>query len=70
MKQAISNDARTEAPVSDHTLRSIVEQGFFGAPGSLACARAACAELIFAREIIRAQTIRISQLNLAPLATV
>jgi len=66
MKQAILSDARTDAPVSDSTLRSIVEQGFFGSPGSLAYARAACAELIFAREIIRAQTVRIAQLHLAP----
>lgn len=64
MKQVVSNDARTDAPVSDRTLRNIVEQGFFGAPGTLAHARAACAELIFAREIIKAQTTRISQLHL------
>ena len=64
MKQVVSNDARSDAAVSDCTLRSIVEQGFFGAPGSLAHARAACAELIFAREIIKAQTTRISQLHL------
>jgi len=55
MKQHYSNDARTDAPVSDRTLRGIVEQGFFGAPGSLADARAACAELMFAREIIKAR---------------
>lgn len=65
MKPHISNDARVDAPVSDRTLRSIVEQGFFAAPGSLADARAACAELIFAREIIKAQTSRISQLHLS-----
>jgi hypothetical protein len=64
MKQHFSNDARTDAPVSDQTLRGIVEQGFFGAPGSLADARAACAELMFAREIIKAQTTRIAQLRL------
>ena len=58
-----SNVARTDTPVSDRTLRSIVEHGFFGAPGSLADARAACAELLFAREIIRAQTSRIAQLD-------
>lgn len=70
MKAHILNEARTDTPVSDRTLRVIVEQGFFGAPGSLADARAACAELIFAREIIKAQTTRIEQLDLrAPLAT-
>jgi hypothetical protein len=63
MTPQISNVARTESPVSDRTLRSIVEQGFFGAPGSLAAARAACAELMFAREIIKAQTSRIAQLD-------
>jgi hypothetical protein len=61
------NNARTDAPISDRTLRSIVEQGFFGAPGSLADARSACAELIFAREIIKAQTTRIAQLDLGAL---
>ena len=63
MKSHILADARTDAPVSDRVLRGIVEQGFFGAPGSLADARAACAELIFAREIIKAQTTRIAQLD-------
>jgi hypothetical protein len=51
------------AAVSDRTLRSIVEQGFFGGPGSLADARSACAELIFARAIIAAQTAKIAQLS-------
>jgi hypothetical protein len=64
MKLPSPNDALTDTPISDRTLRGIVEQGFFGAPGSLASARSACAELIFAREMIRAQTTRISQLNL------
>jgi hypothetical protein len=63
MTPQTSNVARTDTPVSDRTLRSIVEQGFFGAPGSLADARAACAELLFAREIIKAQTSRIAQLD-------
>lgn len=54
----------TPAPVSvsDQVLRNIVEQGFFGAPGCLAAARLACAELIFARALIEAQTARIAQL--------
>jgi hypothetical protein len=64
MKLPSSNDALTDTPISDRTLRAIVEQGFFGAPGSLANARSACAELIFAREIIRAQTTRLAQLDL------
>jgi len=63
MELPSSNTARTDAPISDRILRGIVEQGFFGAPGSLADARAACAELIFAREIIKAQTTRIAQLD-------
>jgi len=63
MKPFSSSHARTDIPVSDATLHGIVEQGFFGSPGSLASARAACAELIFAREIIRAQTTRIVQLD-------
>jgi hypothetical protein len=57
------NNARTSVPVSDQVLRGIVEDGFFGVPGSLADARSACAELIFAREIIKAQTTRIGQLS-------
>jgi hypothetical protein len=61
------NNAHTPAAVSDRTLRSIVEQGFFGGPGSLADARSACAELIFARAMIEAQTAKIAQLNLAAL---
>jgi hypothetical protein len=48
--------------VSDRTLRDIVEQGFFGAPGTLADARSACAELLFARALIAAQTAKIAQL--------
>jgi hypothetical protein len=60
------NSVRNDAPVSDATLHGIVEHGFFGAPGSLADARSACAELIFAREIIKAQTTRIAQLDSAP----
>jgi hypothetical protein len=68
MKLPSSNDAFTDTPISDRTLRGIVEHGFFGAPGSLANARSACAELIFAREIIRAQTTRIAQLDLESLA--
>jgi hypothetical protein len=63
MKLPNLNTARTDAPISDRILRGIVEQGFFGAPGSLADARSACAELIFAREIIKAQTTRIAQLD-------
>jgi hypothetical protein len=65
-----SNDpdnAQNLAAVSDRTLRSIVEQGFFGGPGSLAYARSACAELIFARAIIEAQTAKIEQLSSASL---
>jgi hypothetical protein len=63
MKLPNLNTARTDVPISDRILRGIVEQGFFGAPGSLADARSACAELIFAREIIKAQTTRIAQLD-------
>lgn len=59
------NNACKPAAVSDRTLRTIVEQGFFGGPGSLAHARSACAELIFARAMIAAQTARIAQLNSA-----
>ena len=51
------------AAVSDETLQCIVEQGFFGAPGTLAHARSACAELLFARAIIQAQTLRIGELS-------
>lgn len=51
--------------LSDRTLRNIVEQGFFTHPGSLADARAACAELIFARAIIAAQTAKIADLSAA-----
>ena len=57
------SSARTDAPVSDRVLRGIVERGFFGAPGSLADARSACAELIFARTLIEAQTARIALLD-------
>lgn len=63
MKPHSLHEARTDTPVSDRTLRGIVEQGFFGSPGSLAHARAACAELIFAREVIKAQTERLAQLE-------
>jgi hypothetical protein len=52
--------------VSDEVLRSIAEQGFFGTTGSLAEARSACAELIFARAIIQAQTAQILQFGLVP----
>lgn len=57
-----NQNTRAPVSVSDRTLREIVEQGFFGAPGTLADARSACAELIFARTLIAAQTARISQL--------
>jgi hypothetical protein len=63
-----SNNPRRPAAVSNRTLRSIVEQGFFGGPGSLADARSACAELIFARAVIEAQTAKIEQLGDAVLA--
>ena len=62
------NDPHTapkSAAVSDRTLRSIVEQGFFGGPGTLADARSACAELLFARAMIEAQTAKIMQLGAA-----
>ena len=59
------DNAYKPAAVSDRTLRGIVEQGFFGGAGSLAHARSACAELIFARAMIEAQTARIAQLNSA-----
>jgi hypothetical protein len=61
------SSARELAAVSDRTLRSIVEQGFFAGPGSLADARSACAELIFARAMIEAQTAKIMQLDAAAL---
>jgi hypothetical protein len=54
------------AAVSDEVLRSIAEEGFFGSTGSLAEARAACAELIFARAVIQAQTAQILHLGLVP----
>jgi hypothetical protein len=63
MKSYSSSHARTDVPVSDATLHGIVEQGFFCSPDSLADARSACAELIFAREIIKAQTTRIAELD-------
>lgn len=63
MSSPFPPNPRIDTPVSEVTLRDIVEQGFFGAPGSLAEARAACAELIFARELIKAQTLRIAQLD-------
>jgi hypothetical protein len=61
METGMDLSNRDDAAISDQILRGIVEQGFFGAPGSLADARSACAELLFAREIIRAQTIHIAQ---------
>jgi hypothetical protein len=60
--KSLSQNTRAPVSVSDRTLREIAEQGFFGAPGSLADARSACAELIFARALIAAQTARIAQL--------
>ena len=60
-----SPNTRTPVSVSDQVLRNISEHGFFGAPGSLADARSACAELIFARALIEAQTARIVQLDSA-----
>jgi hypothetical protein len=60
-----SPNTRTPVPVSDRVLRNISEQGFFGAPGTLADARSACGELIFARALIEAQTARIAQLDSA-----
>jgi hypothetical protein len=63
MRSSISTLALSDSPVSDAALHSIVEQGFFGALGSLADARSACAELIFAREVIKAQTTRLLQLD-------
>jgi hypothetical protein len=61
MESGKSNDG-IRAAVSDGVLRSIAEQGFFAAPGTLADARSACAELLFARAIIEAQTAKIKQL--------
>jgi hypothetical protein len=66
MKLQSSISTQTDAAVSEQKLRGIVERGFFDAPESLAIARAACAELMFAREIIKAQTYRIVQLDSAP----
>jgi hypothetical protein len=57
------NNTALDTAVSNRSLQAIVEQGFFGALGRLAEARAACAELLFARELIKAQTSRIAQLN-------
>ena len=57
------NTAHERTAVSDGTLRSIVEQGFFSHAGSLADARSACAELILARAMIEAQTAKIAQLD-------
>ncbi len=59
-----SNDTHPVAAlpaVSDLTLRHIAENGFFGSGGSLAAARAACAELLFARSVIAAQTAKLNQ---------
>ncbi len=50
------------AAVSDDQLRLIAEQGFFGCAHTLADARSACAELIFARSVIEAQTAKIKEL--------
>ncbi len=55
------------AALTDRALRSIVDQGFFAGPGSLAVARSACAELIFARAMIAAQTAKIAELDAAAL---
>jgi hypothetical protein len=60
--KSVSQNSCATVSVSDRTLRDIVEQGFFGAPGTLADARSACAELLFARALIAAQTARIAQL--------
>jgi hypothetical protein len=60
-----ANSAPQPAAVSNRTLRSIAEQGFFGSVGTLSDARSACAELIFARALIEAQTAKIEQLGLA-----
>ncbi len=49
--------------MSDQALDTIAELGFFVTPGSLAAARSACAELIFARAMIDAQTATIEALN-------
>ena len=62
-----SNTVHKPAAVSDRSLRNIVEQGFFASLGSLADARSACAELIFARAMIAAQTAKIAQLDSAAL---
>ena len=62
-----SNTSRECTAVSDRTLRSIVEQGFFSRAGSLADARSACAELIWARAMIEAQTAKIAQFDSAAL---
>ena len=64
MKSICAGAPQTQKPVSDQTLRSIAEAGLFTTPGSLGDARSACAELLFAREIIKAQTARIGQLDL------
>lgn len=53
----------TPGPVSNRQLGSIAEYGFFLTPGSLAAARAACAELVFARAMIEAQTATIEALH-------
>ena len=54
---------RPPGPVSDRQLGSIAEHGFFLTAGSLAAARAACAELVFARAMIDAQTATIEALH-------
>lgn len=63
--QTSSIEPVAETSPSDQALQRIVEQGFFGSPGSLAKARAACAELIGARATIEAQTARIAELERA-----
>jgi len=60
-----TNNTGQPAAISNQTLRSIVEQGFFGRAGSLADARSACAELILARAMIEAQTKQIELLGSA-----
>jgi hypothetical protein len=59
----MNRESDVNTPVSNRTLQAIAQDGFFGWPGSLADARAACAELIFARELITAQTTRIAELT-------
>ena len=60
-KESTSDDR--PGSVSDQVLGAIAELGFFLTPNSLAAARSACAELIFARAMIDAQTAAIEALN-------